>query len=88
MKIAYVEWLDAAFIPGYLDDAPDLDPMPCVSCGFLVKSDKKAVVIATDIFGNERGRGGTIIPRAYITKMKILESNMAKKKKSKRGGWC
>jgi len=75
MKIVHISWVDSCCAHGWLDPV-DVSPNPasCESVGFLVRETKEVVTVAMN-----RGLEGatafgeyTTIPRACITKMKVL----------------
>ena len=75
-RIVCVEWEDAGFISGYYDkkDKEKFVPVKTKTAGFLVKSDRKAIVISHDRFYDEEGkvedeRHITVIPRGMIRKV-------------------
>ena len=79
-KIVCVEWDDASFNSGYYDKAAwvKFTPYRTKTAGFIVKSDRKCIVISHDRFYNEQGkvddeRHITTIPRAMIRKITELK---------------
>ena len=72
-KIVCVEWDDASFNSGYYDkDLKDkFVPVKTKTAGFVIRSDRKVIVVSHDRFYTEEGklddeRHITIIPRAMI----------------------
>lgn len=78
-RIVCVEWDDASFNSGYYDkEIPNkFRPMKTKTAGFVVRSDKKVIVISHDRFYDEQGkvddeRHITTIPRGMIRKVTRL----------------
>ena len=78
-KIVCVEWDDASFNSGYYDakDKEKFEPVKTKTAGFVVKSDRKSLIISHDRFYDEEGkideRYITTIPRAMIRKITELK---------------
>ena len=80
-KIVCVEWDDASFNYGYYDkkDKEKFQPMKTKTAGFLVKSDRKCIIISHDRFYDEKGkiddeRHITTVPRAMVRAICYLEA--------------
>ena len=74
-RIVCIEWDDASFNSGYYDkkDKEKFSPVRTKTAGFVVKSDRKCIVISHDRFYDETGkiedeRHITTIPRTMIRK--------------------
>ena len=81
-RIVCIEWEDAAFNSGYYDkkDKEKFTPVKTKTAGFVVKSDRKCIVISHDRFYDEQGkidddRHITTIPRAMIRKIIVLKGD-------------
>jgi len=78
-KIVCVEWEDASFSSGFYDkkDPKRFDPIPARTVGYLVKSDRAKVIVATEKFidyeGVEDLRHIHTIPRKLIKSIRRLE---------------
>jgi len=79
-KIVCVEWDDASFNSGYYDKKENekFKPIKTKTAGFVVKSDRKYLVISHDRFYNEEGkvddqRHITTIPRGMIRRITELK---------------
>ena len=75
-KIVCVEWEDAGFNSGYYDkkEKGKFEPVKTRTAGFVIKSDRKCIIISHDRFYDEQGkiddeRHITVIPRAAIRKV-------------------
>ena len=78
-RIVCVYWDDASFNSGYYDKESEkkFKPVRTKTAGFVVKSDRKCIIISHDRFYNEEGklddeRHITTIPRAIIRKVTEL----------------
>jgi hypothetical protein len=74
-KLVYVLWHDAAFREIGWHKAEDVDSgyhMKTESCGFLVKSDEKGIVLAVDRDVDGSFRGLTFIPKGMIKKKRVF----------------
>ena len=79
-KIVCVEWDDASFNSGYYDnkDNERFTPVRTKTAGFLIKSDRKNVIISHDRFYDEQGkvddeRHITTVPRGMVRKITSLK---------------
>lgn len=79
-KVVLVEWDDASFNSGYYDkkDKDNFKPVTTKTAGFVVKSDRKSIVISHDRFYKEDGeiddeRHITTIPRGMIRRITVLK---------------
>ena len=75
-RIVCVEWDDASFYSGYFDKDKNerFTPVKTKTAGFVVKSDRKCIIISHDRFYDEQGkvddeRHITTIPRAMIRRI-------------------
>lgn len=75
-QIVCVEWDDASFNSGYYDekDVTRFKPVKTMTAGFVIKSDRKGIIISHDRFYDEQGkiddeRHITTIPRGMIRKV-------------------
>lgn len=70
-----VEWMDSTILPGgwrTIGDAlSSRKAVECNSVGFVLADDKKGVVVASCVHGNEVA-GVTIIPRGQVKKVRRL----------------
>ena len=80
-KIICVEWDDASFNSGDYDkkEKERFEPVRTKTAGFLVKSDRKYLIISHDRFYNEKGevdeeRHITTVPRAMVRAVHYLEA--------------
>lgn len=78
--VVCVEWEDATFNAGYFDKEKELKfrPTRTKTIGFVIRSDRKAVIISHDRFYDEQGkvddeRHITTIPRGMIRRITRLE---------------
>ena len=78
-RIVCVEWDDASFTSGYYDKKEEakFKPIRTKTAGFVIKSDRKSIIISHDRYYNEEGkvdeeRHITVIPRAMIRKVTEL----------------
>ena len=72
-KIVCVEWDDASFNSGYYDkkDKERFVPVKTKTAGFVIRSNRKSIIISHDRFYDEQGnlddeRHITVIPRGMI----------------------
>jgi len=79
-RIVCVEWDDASFNSGYYDkkDKDRFNPVKTKTAGFVVKSDRKCIIVSHDRFYDEKGkvddeRHITTIPKAMIRKITELK---------------
>jgi len=75
-RIVCVEWEDASFNSGYFDKKEEkkFEPVKTKTAGFVVKSNRKCIIVSHDRFYDEQGklddeRHITTIPRAMIRKI-------------------
>lgn len=75
-KIVKVEWDDTASHRGWHDinKAKDFDPLPCVSCGILVKVKKGNIGIAQSLAECEDIGETLVISRKSIQKITVLDT--------------
>jgi hypothetical protein len=79
-----VEWVDSAQpVPGwhFLNDAPDLEVVKCVSVGWKVGETDNMIMLAPNIGDKEsesaQGSGFIRIPKSCITRIaQLIESKM------------
>lgn len=67
-----VEWFDSCHITGYLDKSDNYKSHDVISCrtiGYLVKSDRKRVVLSHESFNTGEERFINVIPRCNITRV-------------------
>ena len=79
-KPIYVEWYDACYNTGYYDKnrKEDFEPTLTKTIGFLVKADKKSVIVCQDRFCNTDGvdeRHIGTIPKKMIKRIVYLGDN-------------
>ena len=80
-RIVCVEWTDACYNSGYYDKKDEcFSPAKTKTTGFVVKSDRKCIILSHDRFYNEDGKLGeerhiTTIPRAMIRKITQLKGD-------------
>jgi hypothetical protein len=79
-NIVCIEWDDASFNSGYYDkkDNSRFEPIKTKTAGFVVKSNRKYIIVSQDHFYNEKGeiedeRHITTIPRGVIRKIVKLK---------------
>lgn len=75
MKIVRVTWGDAANGAGWrsLKDIAKERPLMIESVGFLVKRNKRRIVLAHSVGGDD-GLGSTVIPAAWVKRVDILHT--------------
>lgn len=69
-----VEWEDSTSYRGWRDDAKELGPAKCMSCGVLVRVKKGCIGVTHSITDTEEFGGIMIIPRKAIRKMEIIST--------------
>jgi hypothetical protein len=82
MKIAIIKWTDSS-LNGNRQckaDDKDLNPMSMVTCGVLVKEDKKGITIAHDDIGDGYFRTCETVYRKQIDYYEIKEVKVGKLK--------
>ena len=92
IHLVLVEWVDSSQPVSawhFLDDSPALEVVHCTSVGWLVKKDARALMLAPNIGGTERGdmaqgSGFVRIPRSAVTRVVALEE-AAVRKQAKKG---
>ncbi len=72
--LVQVDWQDAAGRSGWRDieDYEDMTPVNCRSVGFLVKRNRKEVVIGLTQCEDDSLNQCIVIPVSWILKMRIL----------------
>jgi len=75
-RIVLVEWDDAASNSGYYDqEHPEkFEPVRCRTVGHFISKDKKAIVIASEVFDDGDKRHIHTIPKKMIVKVMELKS--------------
>lgn len=80
-KLVYIEWVDAVSDGGWEDDIK-VDIHPVRTVGFLVSESKDGICLASTVSG-EMTNARMHIPKAWITKRKVikLENSVSKKQR-------
>ncbi len=81
-RIVCVEWYDASFSSGYYDkkNKENFTSVKTKTAGFVIKSDRKRIIISHDWFYDEQGqiedeRHITTIPKKMIKKITELRES-------------
>jgi len=74
MRVIIVEWVDSAFLQGWMsrDDVKTHRISPCVSVGLLVNETRDQITIMQSA-GKEQYGDGLTIPRVCIKRMRTLK---------------
>lgn len=80
-QLIYIEWVDAVSDGGWEDDIK-VDIHPVRTVGFLVSESKDGICLASTVSG-EMTNARMHIPKAWITKRKVikLENSVSKKQR-------
>lgn len=79
-KLVLIEWYDACYTPGYYDASKkeQYEPQLTKTVGFLVKSDKRSIIVCQDRFygtdGVDERHIGTI-PKKMVKRIVILNQS-------------
>ena len=74
LEVVEVHWLDAKTAAGGWEDNATmfpLEPMQCVSVGFVAAEDDQALVLVQTL-GEDAMQGRIVIPRGAVVKMRPL----------------
>ena len=76
MKFAIVHWTDAVIHKNEVYHAPseNFQPESGMSCGWLIKRDKKGITLAMDVFGQGDCRTVETISAKQINAFIVLEA--------------
>jgi len=73
MKVVEVEWLDAVFQAGQINDPSEiLDGCIISTVGYLVKENKDTITLAMEFMADDTLRHVTTIPKAIIKKRRKI----------------
>lgn len=74
MKLVSIEWLDSKGVINeweYIDEIKPLEPVKCISVGFLIEDNKQYKTIVQSI-GDSQILGRMTIPTCSITKIEEI----------------
>ena len=82
LEVVEVHWLDAKTAAGGWEDNATmfpLEPMQCVSVGFVAAEDDQALVLVQTL-GEDAMQGRIVIPRGAVVKIQPLVAKGRKRK--------
>ena len=73
MKIVELEWIDAIFQPGQIDEICEVKDCVLIhTIGYLIKEDNEGITLAMEVMQDGSLRHVTTIPKAIVKKRKKI----------------